>query len=452
MYNTLDTIAAVATPPGESALAIVRLSGPRAREIVESIFRGARLENKKASYGRLYGAIGEQIDEVVVIFYQKPHGFTAEDMAEIICHGGYVIPNQILNILCSKGARLAEPGEFTLRAFLNGRIDLTEAEAIDTVIRAKSHKAKDLALGNLEGRLQKRLIDAQERLLDLITLIEAEIDFSDDEVDKTPRLSLIEQLRNVRKIVCEMVGTYDVGRLAEGRAQVAIVGAPNVGKSTLFNAILKDNRAIVTDSPGTTRDYLSEYVNIGGYPVILTDTAGIRDTNIEVESKGIEKSIEIIDGSTLCLFVIDCSRELDNDDWKLFNIVRNRKYLLVVNKSDRENRITTKDREKLSDKFIKTSSLTGDGIDALLGAIKNNLLSGIDSTDHGVLLSQRQYECAIKAQIGIDESIEAIEHNEPDEIVAGLLRNSMNHISEILGKITSDDILDQIFNRFCIGK
>lgn len=452
MYNTLDTIAAVATPPGESALAIVRLSGPGAREIVESIFRGARLENKKASYGRLYGAIGEQIDEVVVIFYQKPHGFTAEDMAEIICHGGYVIPNQILNILCNKGARLAEPGEFTLRALLNGRIDLTEAEAIDTLIRSKSQKAKELALGNLEGRLQRRLIDVQDRLFNLVALIEAEIDFGDDEVTKTPRSSLIKQLRDVREIVREMVGTYDTGRLAEGRVQVVIVGAPNVGKSTLFNAILKDNRAIVTDSPGTTRDYLSEYVNIGGYPVILTDTAGVRDTKQEVELKGIEKAIEIINNSTLCLFVIDRSRKLGDDDWRLFNIVRNYKYLLVVNKSDQASRITAQELEKYSDKFVEISSLKGDGIDTLLDDVKNSLLSGVGSLDSGVLLSQRQYECAIKALSVIDESIEAIQRNEPDEIVAGILRESMNHIGEILGKITSEDILGRIFSRFCIGK
>jgi tRNA modification GTPase len=452
MYNTLDTIAAVATPPGESALAIVRLSGPKAREIIESIFRGARLENKKASYGRLYGAIGEQIDEVVVIFYQKPHGFTAEDMAEIICHGGYVIPNQIINILCNKGARLAEPGEFTLRAFLNGRIDLTEAEAIDTVIRAKSNKAKELALGNLEGKLQRRLIEAKERLFNLITMLEAEIDFGDDEITKTPRSSLIKQLRDVHVIMREMVGTYDTGKLAEGRVQVAIIGAPNVGKSTLFNAILKDNRAIVADSPGTTRDYLSEYVNIGGYPVILTDTAGVRDTDQEIESIGIEKTIEIISNSTLCLLVVDCSRKLNDDDWKLLDIVRNYKYLLVVNKSDQISRITANELEKFNSKFVKISSLSGDGIDTLLGTIKSSLLSGEDSTDFGVLLSQRQYECATKALSVINDSIEAIERNEPDEIVTGLLRESINHIGEILGKITSEDILGRIFSRFCIGK
>lgn len=452
MYNTLDTIAAIATPPGESALAIVRLSGPGAKEIVESIFSGAKLENKKASYGRLYGAIGEQIDEVVVIFYQKPHGFTAEDMAEITCHGGYVIANQILETLCKKGARLAEPGEFTLRAFLNGRIDLTEAEAIDTIIRAKSEKAKELALGNLEGKLQKRLIDAQDRLLSLITLIEAEIDFGDDEVTKISRSSLEKQLRDVRTIVYEMVGTYDVGRLAEGRVQVAIVGAPNVGKSTLFNAMLKDNRAIVTDIPGTTRDYLSEYVNIAGYPVILTDTAGVRDAESQIESIGIEKTAEIINQSSLCLFVVDGSRDLDDNDRVLFENIRNHQYILVVNKTDKIDGSINLLFDQIKEKGVKISALTGVGIDSLFGEIKRQLISGQEMIGSGVLLSQRQFDCAIKALAVIDESSDALQRNEPEEVVASLLRESMNYLSEILGKITTDDILNQIFSRFCIGK
>ncbi len=452
MYNTLDTIAAIATAPGESPLAIVRLSGPKAKEIIESIFRGAGLENKKASYGRLYGANGEQIDEVVVIFYQKPHGFTAEDLVEIVCHGGHVVPNQVLKILCDKGARLAEPGEFTLRAFLNGRIDLTEAEAIDSIIRAKSSKAKNLALGNLEGGLKKRLLDAQNRLMDIIVLIEAEIDFGDEEVTKTPRPSIAKQIRDAREILHDMVATYDVGRLAEGRVQIAIIGAPNTGKSTLFNAILKDNRAIVADIPGTTRDYLSEYVNIGGYPVILTDTAGIRVSDSPIECMGIEKTIEIINKSSLCLFLLDCSRKLNDDDLILYEKIRNSQYILVVNKIDMVSNKGNFAREKFPGKAIEISAKNGDGIHTLLEEIKSHLIAGNESCLSWVLLSQRQYDCASRALSAIDDSLNALSCDEPEEVIAGMLREANDCLSEVLGKVTNDDILNQIFGRFCIGK
>lgn len=452
MYNTLDTIAAIATAPGESALAIVRISGPKAREIVESVFFGARLENKKASYGRICAAIGQQIDEVVVIFYQKPHGFTAEDMIEIICHGGRVVPNQILQLLCHKGARLAEPGEFTLRAFLNGRIDLTAAEAIDSVVRARSTKAIGLALGNLEGKLHERLIDAQNRMANIISLIEAEIDFGDDEVVKTPLLSLTKQIQDVHGILHEIVGTYDVGRLAEGRVEIAIVGAPNVGKSTLFNAILKDNRAIVADTPGTTRDFLSEYVDIAGYPVILTDTAGVRNTENKVESLGIERTVDIIRRSSLCLLVLDITRDLNDDDRLLYKMVRNLKYILVVNKIDMGQGKLFFKQDKISGKAIEISAQNGVGIDTLMGEINLRLVSGLKSTDFGVLFSQRQYSCAMKALDAIDGSLQAINRHESEEVVVSFLHESIDYLSEILGKITRDDILNQIFSRFCIGK
>jgi tRNA modification GTPase len=452
MYNTLDTIAAIATAPGESALAIVRLSGPRALEIVEKLLGRTKLENKKAVYGRLYGANGNQVDEVVVIFYQKPHGYTAEDMVEIVCHGGYVISNQILALLCQNGARLAEPGEFTLRAFLNGRIDLTEAEAVDTIIRAKTEKAKELALGNLEGKLQKRLICAQNRLLELITILEAQIDFNDDEVNKLPHSEANNRMREVRDIVDELVSTYDVGRLAEGRVQVAIVGAPNVGKSTLFNALLKDNRAIVTDTPGTTRDYLSEYVNIGGYPVILTDTAGIRQTESDIESIGIDRAREIIRQSGLCLFLLDGSRNPGDDDKEIFKELRNYQYILVVNKIDEALNNGDNQREAFGGNPIPISVKTGVGVDALIEAITHRIISSQDLKDDGVLMSQRQYDCAIKARAVIDESSEALHRNEPDEVIASLLRESLNCLGELVGKITSEDILNQIFGKFCIGK
>ncbi len=453
MYNPHDTICAISTPPGESALAIVRLSGNAAKSIVESHLEGKILENRKATFVELKDNGGKIIDEVVIIWYKTPHSYTAEDLVEIICHGGYVVSEQIMSLLCADGTRLAEPGEFTLRAFLNGRLDLTEAEAVDSVIKAKSTKAKQYALQNLEGKLKLKLDSINKLLVDLITLLEAEIDFSDDEIDKTGQDEINIAIENISKLLKELISTYDIGRIAEGRAQIAIVGAPNVGKSSLLNALLQSNRAIVTESPGTTRDYISEYVNIGGYPVILTDTAGIRDSDNDIERFGINRSKELISQSDLCLFVVDLSRTSNNDDSSIAGLLENIPYIMIKNKSD----LQSNDPEQYDKTFAPCNSLrisakTGEGLDKLIIEIRKMLLGGINESEEGVLLSQRQYNCAFQSAEFVNQARIALVKGESEEIIVSILREALEQVGQITGQVTTDDILNRIFSQFCIGK
>jgi len=453
MYNPHDTICAISTPPGESALAIVRLSGKAVKSLVETHLNGIKLENRRATFAALINSDNTIIDEVVAIWYKGPKSYTAEDLVEIICHGGYIVSEQILTLLCAEGARLAEPGEFTLRAFLNGRLDLTEAEAVDSVIKAKSTKARQYALQNLAGKLKHKLETIDKRMVDLIALMEAEIDFSDDEVDKTSSGEIKTQTEHISILLNELISTYDIGRIAEGRAQIAIVGAPNVGKSSIFNAILQSNRAIVTESPGTTRDYLSEYVNIGGYPVILTDTAGIRDSDNDIEKLGVIRSRELISQSDLCLFVVDISRAPDADDASIANILENTPYIMVKNKSDIQLSYHSQyDKMFAPCNSLRTSATTGDGLNMLMLETRKTLLSGIDEAEEGIILSQRQFNCAKQSAEFINQATIALDKNESEEIIVSILREALEQIGQITGRVTNDDILNKIFSQFCVGK
>jgi len=432
---------------------VVRLSGNEAKSLIEKHLNGVKLDNRRATFTEFVNTDNKVVDEIVAIWYRGPRSYTAEDLVEIICHGGYVVSQQILTSLCADGARLAEPGEFTLRAFLNGRLDLTEAEAVDSVIKAKSTKAKQYALQNLEGKLKHKLDAINKHLVDLITLLEAEIDFSDEEVDKTSKDEIRTKIEFITLLLNELVSTYDIGRIAEGRAQIAIVGAPNVGKSSLFNALLKSNRAIVTESPGTTRDYLSEYVNIGGYPVILADTAGIRGAEGDIEGLGIDKSKELIRQSDLCLFVVDISRTPNDDDASIANLLEKTPYIMIKNKSDIQlNDHSQYESIVASGKSPRISAKTGDGLDGLMTEIRTRLLGGIDEANEGIILSQRQFNCASQSAEFINQAIKALRMGESEEILVSILREALEQIGQITGRVTSDDILNEIFSRFCIGK
>jgi len=453
MYNPHETICAISTPPGESALAIVRLSGKESKSIAEKFFKGANLLERKATFDKFINEQGDIVDEVVVIWYKAPKSYTAEDMVEIICHGGYVVSQQVLSLLCQAGARLAKPGEFTLRAFLNNRIDLTEAEAVNSIIRAKSSKAKTVAFYNIEGRLKTKLEKISSHLFELITILESEIDFADEEITKLDNKETGSRIDEIKGIIEDVKSTYDIGRISEGRVQIAIVGAPNVGKSSLFNAMLKADRAIVTQTPGTTRDYLSEHVDIGGYPVILTDTAGIRGADETAEIIGIDRTKALIDNVDLCIHVLDATRPVNEDDRKIAGILENRESILIINKIDLlKEQIELKDKCFASCNILHLSALTGENIPNLFAEINNRLFSRITEPNEGVLLSQRQYDCAWKAAESIDRAGAVLLNNEPVEILVSILREALEHIGELTGRITSEDILNNIFSKFCIGK
>lgn len=452
MYNLADTIAAIATPAGEGALAIVRLSGPAASEIAGQLLPAAKLEERRATYGRLVGSDGKLIDLVVAIFYRSPASYTGEDMIEIICHGGRMIPDMVLRAACAAGARPAQAGEFTLRAFLNGKLDLTRAEAIDTIIKANTEKGCEIAAGNLAGRLQERLGKIEDKLFELVTIIEAQIDFNDDEISRLPKSQVNETLQSVADEMKDLLGTYDFGRLASGEATVAIIGEVNTGKSTLFNALLKSDRAITSPDPGTTRDYISDYINIDGYIVKLTDTAGFRDEAGPIESIGISRTQEQIERSDLLLFTVDGTIGLTDKSKMVLDSLHNRKYLLVVTKIDlfggREIKV---DYFTNADKIVKVSAKFGHGIDDLRNRISGMLLLR-SQNNSGILLSQRQYMAAQKAYNHVIRAQYFLGQNEPEEILAIELRAALDCFAEILGKVTSDDILNAIFGKFCIGK
>ena len=452
MYNPHDTICAISTPPGESALAVVRLSGRLAKSITEKVFRGAELKDRYAAYGTIEDKNGDRLDEIIAIWYKGPKSYTAEDLVEMICHGGYVVSERLQSLLIEHGARMAEPGEFTVRAFLNGRLDLTEAEAVNSVIKAKTSLAQKHAMDNLEGKLREKLTFINDKLLESIMLLEAEIDFADEEIDKTDPGLIKDKLNEITIAINELKSTYDIGRISEGRARVAIVGVPNVGKSSLFNAILQSSRAIVTEVPGTTRDYLSEYVNIGGYPVILTDTAGIRESDEDIELLGITRSREMIENSDLCIVVLDCSQPLSDDDNQIIELVTDKKCIVAVNKTDLVDNIPQLNIKPALKEVVYLSAKTSIGIPELINKIKTLLINRDLGAGEGIILSQRQYNCAQKASQSLDNALEAIDLGEPEEIYVGFLHEALDQIGEITGRITSEDILNRIFSQFCIGK
>ncbi len=452
MFNTIDTIAAIATPPGESALAVVRLSGPASAEIAGRLLAGGRPKERYAAYTALGDGNGRIIDTVVAIYYRAPASYTGEDMLEIVCHGGRVVPERVLAAACANGARPARPGEFTLRAFLNGKLDLTQAEAVDTIIKARTERSGLIALDNLAGKLHKRLKKIETQLIELLTVIEAQIDFVEDEITRLSKKSLLESLEPIDEELSRLTNNYDFGRLVSGEMQIAIIGDANVGKSTLFNALLRADRAITSPEPGTTRDYIADYLDLAGFPVKLIDTAGIREDAQDIEMEGIRRTNELIDNSDILLMAVECGRELSSTELTILEKISNRKYILVVTKID----ILPQDaplQVQMADnaKIVKVSAKTGSGIPELIDAL-SKLVAVEISDEAGILLSQRQFLCAQRTREHIVRAIESVKQGEPEEVLSVELREALDSLAELLGKVTSEDILNSIFSRFCIGK
>jgi len=452
MLNMLDTIAAIATPPGESALAVVRLSGPASAEIAGRLLAAGCPKERYATYTTLGDGNGRIIDTVVAIYYRAPASYTGEDMLEIICHGGRIVPEQVLKAACANGARPARPGEFTLRAFLNGKLDLTRAEAVDTVIRARTERSGRIAVDNLSGKLQEKLKRIETKIVELLTVIEAQIDFAEDEIVRLSKSSIEDSLDSIASDISRLTNNYDYSRLAAGEMQIAIIGDTNVGKSTLFNALLNTDRAITSPDPGTTRDYIADYLNLAGFPVKLIDTAGIRDDAQAVEEEGIRRTHELIESSDILLMAVESNRELSPTELRTLEMIRNRKHILVVTKIDL---IPEEKTEKcllgLNDNIVRVSAKYGRGVPGLIARLGD--LIGVDYHDEtGILLSQRQFLCAERAKKHIEKAMTCLKSGEPEEVLALELREALDHLGELLGKVTSEDILNSIFSRFCIGK
>lgn len=463
MMLELDTIAAISTPMGEGAIAIVRLSGEEAISIADRIFKspsGKKLSTV-ASHTINYGNIidpktNDVVEEVMVSVMRGPKTFTREDIIEINCHGGLVSVNRVLQLILTNGARLAEPGEFTKRAFLNGRIDLSQAEAVMDLIRAKTDRAMNVAIKQMEGRLSNLIRRLRQEILETLAHVEVNIDYPEyDDVEEMTHRMLIEKASNVRSEIQTLLQTSQQGKiLREGLATV-IVGRPNVGKSSLLNSLVQDTKAIVTDIPGTTRDVIEEYVNVRGVPLRLVDTAGIRETEDIVERIGVERSRQYLKEADLILLVLNYHDELTHEDEQLFEAVRGMDYIVIVNKTDLTKKIDLdKVYELASGHPVVTTALVQEqGVDQLEEAISSLFFEGnIEAQDLTYVSNSRHIGLLSQAEQAIDEAIVGIENGIPIDIVQIDLTRTWEILGEVIGESVHESLIDQLFSQFCLGK
>jgi tRNA modification GTPase len=469
--NLDDTVVAIATPAGRGGIGVVRLAGPEAVSIAQPMLRLTHtLEPGRAVFGELVepeaknyvqaaaihpaeldGASGARIDEVVVTYFQKPHSYTTDDIVEISAHGSPVVLRHIVELALARGARLAEPGEFTMRAFLNGRIDLTQAEAVRDLIESQTLFQAKVAAQQLEGALSKRLQPMKQKLVELIALLEAGIDFAEDDISVLPPDQILKHIAEVQVPLAELAGSFAFGKIVHEGLTLAIVGRPNVGKSSLFNCLVERERAIVTATPGTTRDLVSETVALGGIPVKLVDTAGIRRALDEAESIGIRKSMEALADADIVLFVLDASEPLGDEDRELLMHVEGRTAIAVHNKADLDGSELSNFNSRLP--VIRTSAVTGLGIPELRSEILRHIAGdNIPQAESGFLTNVRHQARVSDAMNGLEAAIEAVGNQVPHEMLLLDLYSALRPLDEITGTTTTDDILNLIFSTFCIGK
>ncbi len=456
-----DTIAAIATPYGVGGIGIVRLSGPSVLAIARRLFTPKKDSLQIISHHFHYGEIIDPekrvpIDEVLLVYMESPKTYTREDVLEIHCHGGYLIVQKVLELVLREGARLAQPGEFTKRAFLNGRIDLTQAEAVVDVIRAQTTESLELAQQQLGGRLRKELAAIRDQLVGWIAVLEAHIDFPEEELDPISREGMGEGLRAAAMELGEWIDSYEEGKILREGVSCAIVGKTNVGKSSLLNVLLREERAIVTPVPGTTRDVIEEVLNISGIPVRLMDTAGLRQGRDSVEIEGVRRTKERMADADLVLLVLDGSRELDRDDWAILEETHEKKKIIVVNKRDLPGVINLRDvKERFPEtSLVSISALRQTGLGDLKEAVYSSLLHGKVrfSPDHLIVANVRHKNALIKTRESLQRAREGIEQETSFEFTAFELRSALEALGEIVGEITTEEVLDRIFEQFCIGK
>lgn len=454
-----DTIAAISTAIGESGIGIVRMSGKNALKIAESIFKGAKvenieIENRKLTYGHIVDN-GQIIDEVLIAFMKEPYTYTRENMVEIYCHGGIIPVRKILELLLNSGARLAEAGEFTKRAFLNGRLDLSQAEAVIDIIKSKTDKSFEVSLNQLEGSLSKKIEEIRNLLLSMIAHIEVSIDYPEEDIEEVTYEDLERDSNIVKEKIETLLSTADRGKILRDGLNTVILGKPNVGKSSLLNAILRENRAIVTDIPGTTRDIIEEYVNIDGIPLKIIDTAGIRDTDDIVEKIGVDKAKSIVEDADLIIAIFDISRELSDEDIKIIDLIKDKKTIVLLNKTD----LPKKYDEDYFKNYIKdmqiisTSITTGIGLDVLEDSIRKMFYAGeLEIKSEAIVTNLRHKNQLEKSLKNIVTVLNDLSAQVPLDCLEVDLKNCWENLGEISGDAVGEDILDKIFSEFCIGK
>ncbi|HGZ8042126.1 TPA: tRNA uridine-5-carboxymethylaminomethyl(34) synthesis GTPase MnmE [Staphylococcus aureus] len=457
----LDTITSISTPMGEGAIGIVRLSGPQAVEIADKLYKGKHLLNDVPSHTINYGHIidpesKEVVEEVMVSVLRAPKTFTREDIIEINCHGGILTINRVLELTMTYGARMAEPGEFTKRAFLNGRIDLSQAEAVMDFIRSKTDRASKVAMNQIEGRLSDLIKKQRQSILEILAQVEVNIDYPEyDDVEDATTEFLLEQSKEIKQEINRLLDTGAQGKIMREGLSTVIVGKPNVGKSSMLNNLIQDNKAIVTEVAGTTRDVLEEYVNVRGVPLRLVDTAGIRETEDIVEKIGVERSRKALSQADLILFVLNNNEALTQEDYTLYEVVKNEDVIVIVNKMDLEQNIDINEvKDMIGDTpLIQTSMLKQEGIDELEIQIRDLFFGGeVQNQDMTYVSNSRHISLLKQARQTIQDAIDAAESGVPMDMVQIDLTRTWEILGEIIGDTASDELIDQLFSQFCLGK
>jgi len=462
-----DTIAAVATALGEGGIGIVRISGPKADEILKKVFvyksgkKPAAFEERRMTYGDIVDEQGCVIDEAMVVLMKEPRTYTGEDVVEIQCHGSVISLRKILSAVLGQGARLAERGEFTKRAFLNGRIDLSQAEAVIDVIRAKSDAGYQSAVSQLGGSLSAEIESIRTQAADLISDIIAHIEYPEEDLEEITYAQIIEEVDRISERIEKLAASADTGRIVKDGLKLCIAGRPNVGKSSLMNSLLKSDRAIVTDIPGTTRDTIEEFASISGIPVRLIDTAGIRETEDKIEKIGIEKSRESILSADVVVFVIDGSEHISQEDAEIMSQLSGKKVIFVINKSDLGIRVSEKDIRAVMDRvnissqctFMEMSALTGEGVFALAEEIKRMVYHGEAAAENEVMITNVRHENLLSQSLqSLSDAKEMLLAGEALDFAETDIRTAWSLLGEIIGETVNQDILAEVFSRFCLGK
>ena len=453
-----DTICAVSTPPGEGGIGIIRMSGKDAISIGARVFTPRHDNNdftRVATHTLHYGHIidpgtGETVDEVLISVMRGPATYTREDVVEINCHGGMMPLWRTMGLLINAGARQAEPGEFTRRAFLHGRIDLAQAEAVMDIIRAKTDLSHRAANELLMGGLSTEISNLRDRLVSLLASVEAGIDFPDEDIETESGTSLADEVSGIVTTIEGLLSSFAFGRILRDGFATAIVGRPNVGKSSLLNALLKQNRAIVTEIPGTTRDVLEEYLNVSGIPIRILDTAGIRHTNDTIEQEGVRRSLAAIESADIVLVVLDGSEKLKDEDQRVLKEVEGKSAIAVINKSDLPRKLEVLDRPRMQ---VSLSCRAGEGLDSLKRAVSDMVKQGtVRAREHAWSVNQRHKGALEQTMISLEKSLESINADLSPEFIAVDLRDALDSLGLIIGATYTEDILERIFNEFCIGK
>ena len=455
----MSTIAAISTAPGNAGIGIIRISGEKCFEILDKIFvpkHKGEIKGYTMKYGHIISASSKEIiDEVLVSYFVAPNSYTRENMCEINSHGGMVVENKILEECLKNGAMLAEPGEFTKRAFLNGRIDLSQAEAIIDIINSKTEKEMQVAQRQLKGRLSNKIEDIRKDILNIMADIEASIDYPEYDIEETTNEKIKKFLNELEEKLNSLEKTFENGKILKEGIKTAIIGKPNVGKSSLLNLILGEERAIVSNVEGTTRDTIEEYVNINGIPLKIIDTAGIRNTIDEVEQIGVKRSMDILFNAELIIAVFDDSRALDEEDEKILDLIKDKKAIILINKTDLKKGYVQSDERitSLHKTTIPFSVLKEEGINELYNAILELFnMNDIDLENTDIVTSSRQKNYILRAHDALNKAKESVENNMTIDITAIVLKEILEELSSITGENVSEDIINEIFKKFCLGK